>query len=345
LSEDVHYRLMKQNYRDVPEWVYFIVLCISSAIGMIGVGVYRSNVSPVVVIYGIIMPLLCMIPCGLIQAVTGLTVPTNVIAEFIGGSLNQGNADALMYFKTYGYISCYQALLFSNDLKLAHYSKLPPWHTFTVQMWATMIYTIVSASIFNFAMGLNGICTPEATFNFTCPGQTVYFTAAVFWGTLSPNRLFGAGKRYNTMLIGFPMGVVLVLVYWAMRKRWPRWQLLRQTHPVLLCEGPIWIASPYNISYLTPSLYITLFSFQFVRKRYTQLWAKYNYVLAASFPCGIAVSAIIIFFALDIPKGGLSVTWWGNTVSYEGCEGAGGCPLLTVPADPGYFGPPQGSFT
>ena len=211
LSEDIHYRLMRQNYKDVPEWVYLIVMVVSATIGMIGVGIYPSNTSPVVVIYGIIMPILCMVPCGIIQAVTGLTVPTNVIAEFIGGALNEGNADALMYFKTYGYISCYQALLFSNDLKLAHYAKLPPWNTFAVQMWATFVYCLSSSSVFNFAMGLSGICTQDATFNFTCPGQHVYFTASVFWGTLSPKRLFGPGKRYNTMLIGFPVGIILVL--------------------------------------------------------------------------------------------------------------------------------------
>ena len=82
-------------------------------------------------------------------------------------------------------------MAFSNDLKLAHYSKLPPWHTFTGQMWATFVYSIVSASVFNFAMGFRGVCTEDADFNFTCPGQEQYFTAAVFWGTLSPKRLFG----------------------------------------------------------------------------------------------------------------------------------------------------------
>jgi hypothetical protein len=99
-----------------------------------------------------------------------------------------------MYFKTYGYISCYQAMAFSNDLKLAHYSKLPPWHTFSAQMWATFVYCIVSASVFNFAMSFKGVCTSDAQFSFTCPGQTQYFTAAVFWGTLSPKRLFGVSQ-------------------------------------------------------------------------------------------------------------------------------------------------------
>ena len=202
---------MRQNYKDVPEWVYLLVLVVFAVLGMVGVGVYPSQTSPVVVIYGIIMPLLCMIPCGIIQAVTGFTVPTNVLAEFIGGSFVEGNANALMYFKTYGYISCYQALLFSNDLKLALYTKIPPWDTFIVQMWATLISSVVSAGIFNFVMGLRDVCTGNGIFDFTCPQQHIYFTAAVFWGTLSPKRLFGPGKRYNTMLIGFPIGIVVVL--------------------------------------------------------------------------------------------------------------------------------------
>ena len=95
-------------------------------------------------------------------------------------------------------------MAFSNDLKLAHYSKLPPWHTFTGQMWATFVYSIVSASIFNFAMGFRDVCTESAAFNFTCPGQTQYFTAAVFWGTLSPKRLFGVSFCGVTELLLTP---------------------------------------------------------------------------------------------------------------------------------------------
>lgn len=75
------------------------------------------------------------------------------------------------------------------------------------------------------------------------------------------------------------------------------------------------------------------------------MWAKYNYVIAAAFPTGIAVTAVIVFFGLEIPKGGIAVTWWGNTVSYQGCEGAGGCPRLVPSNVTGYFGPPLGTFT
>jgi hypothetical protein len=81
------------------------------------------------------------------------------------------------------------------------------------------------------------------------------------------------------MLLGFPAGVVMVLgespvvcrrlslivVYWAMRKKWPRWGKLRQIHPVMLCQGPVYYLAPYNVSYMLPWLYVTLFSFQYIK--------------------------------------------------------------------------------
>lgn len=58
---------------------------------------------------------------------------------------------------------------------------------------------------------------------------------------------------------------------------------------------------------------------------------------------GIALAAIVIFFALEIPN--VEIDWWGNDVSYLGCEGSA-CRRFEIP-DVGYFGPEPGtdSFT
>lgn len=63
-------------------------------------------------------------------------------------------------------------------------------------------------------------------------------------------------------------------------------------------------------------------------------------MIAAAFSAAIAISAIIQFFAISWP--GLEVDWWGNTVSYEGCEGTA-CRLLPIP-EKGYFGPDIGGW-
>ena len=105
--------------------------------------------------------------------------------------------------------------------------------------------------------------------------------------------------------------------------------------PTLVIGGMLQYA-PYNLSYLTPGIYVSFAFMSYIRNHYYKWWERYNYVLAASLQAGVAFSAIIIFFAVQYhPK---TVNWWGNSVSYAGQDGAGGA-RLAIPSDPGYFGP------
>lgn len=69
-------------------------------------------------------------------------------------------------------------------------------------------------------------------------------------------------------------------------------------------------------------------------------WTKYTYVLSAALTAGVAISALVMFFAVDYhPK---TVEWWGNTVSSAGVDGSS-VGILPIP-ERGYFGPEKGSF-
>ncbi|MCV5191696.1 OPT/YSL family transporter, partial [Escherichia coli] len=85
------------------------------------------------------LAIIFVIPLGIIKAMPGIEVTLNVLAEFIGGSWVQGNALAMNYFKSFGYVTCAHAVWFANDLKLAHYVKIPPKHTFAAQVVATLV--------------------------------------------------------------------------------------------------------------------------------------------------------------------------------------------------------------
>lgn len=43
-----------------------------------------------------------VIPIGIVAAMTGIEVTLNVLAEFIGGMIVEGNALAMNFFKSYG---------------------------------------------------------------------------------------------------------------------------------------------------------------------------------------------------------------------------------------------------
>ncbi|PNP47306.1 hypothetical protein TGAMA5MH_01122 [Trichoderma gamsii] len=335
---DVHNRLMKK-YKEVPEWWYMIVLVVSVALGCAAIAHWPTHTSPGVVFYGIALCLIFMVPTGIIYAMTGIEVSLNVLAEFIGGSFVEGNALAMCFFKTYGYVTCSHALYFSNDLKLAHYVKIPPRFTFFAQMVPTLVSTFVCVGIVTYQVHLEGVCTKDAPFKFVCPGENTFFTAAVLWGTVGPKKIWGVGGQYSETLLGFPLGVAVVVIFWLLGKYFPRSRVLRSTHPVVLLFGGLQWA-PYNLTYMWPAVPVAAFSWVYIKKRYLALWSKYNFVLSAAFSAGIAISAIIQFFGLTYH--GIALDWWGNNVVAQGCE-ADDCLLKTLPEGT-FFGPSPGHY-
>lgn len=67
---------------------------------------------------------------------------------------------------------------------------------------------------------------------------------------------------------------------------------------------------------------------------------RYNYVVSAAFSAAIAIAAIAIFFALQWSS--VELGWWGNEVSFRGCEGQV-CARYEL-AEGEYFGPRVGEF-
>lgn len=336
---DIHNRLMAA-YPEVSELWYLGCLVGAIGIGCAGIAGWQTFTSVGVIFYGIALCLIFVVPVGMIKAITGVEVTLNVLAEFIGGSWSAGNALQMNYFKSYGYVTCAHALAFSNDLKLAHYLKIPPKHTFWAQIIATVVSSLVCTGVLNFQMNqIPDVCTSTQVNHYTCPGINQFFTAAVLWGTVGPKKVFGKGGMYTKLLVGFPVGLMLPIIMYCAQKKFPQKTWLRQIHvPVIFYGCIIW--APYNISYLWPAVPIGYLSMVYMKKRYIGLWSKYNYVLSASFSSAIAIAAIIIFFGLQFT--GKTVDWWGNNVSFQGCEGTP-CVTHTL-ADGEYFGPRIGEF-
>lgn len=246
------------------------------------------------------------------------------------------------YFKSFGYVTCAHAVWFANDLKLAHYIKIPPRQTFWAQMIATLVSTFVCVGVLNFQMNqIPGVCTDSAPNHFTCPGINTFFTAAVLWGTIGPIKVFGAGGQYKALLVGFPLGALLPVAFWLLQRRFKKTGWLRQIHPIAMLYGALTWA-PYNLSYIWPAVPIAWFSWVYMKNRFLGLWSKYNFVLSASFSSGIAIAAIIIFFGLQW-NGDIAIDWWGNNVVSQGCEGDY-CLRYTL-ADGESFGPGVGEFS
>ncbi|KAJ5088175.1 OPT oligopeptide transporter [Penicillium angulare] len=324
---DVHNRLMNK-YKDAPDWWFFVILVLCFVIGCVVSRVYVPSFPIWGMVVGVLLCLFLQVPYGMIYAITNSEVTNNVVAELIAGYAIPNQPTANMIFKTYGVVSCMQAIQFVCDLKMGHYMKIAPRVTFSAQIVATFIAAFVSIGVNAWALAnVPNICDDSQASGFNCEGITTFFTSSVIWGAIGPKELFAEGKIYNATLYGFLAGSLLPLPFYLMSKYFPK-SGFRYIYSPLLLYGMMNFA-PYNLTYVTAPLIVGFVFNYYIKRHYLAWWEKYAYVLTSSFGAALAISAIIIFFAVQYHT--VDINWWGNTVAFAGCDDLG-CTRRAVPS-------------
>lgn len=308
---DVHNRLMSR-YKRVPEWWFLISFLIFFALSIVTIRCWNTEMPVWCLIIALGIALFFLLPVAIIYARTNIAVGLNVITEFIIGYMLPGKPIAMMFFKTFGYITNNQAVTFAQDMKLGHYMKISPTNLFFSQFVAAIWSCFVQIAVMRWAYGaVDGLCTPEQASSFTCPGAKVFFNASIIWGVIGPQRQFSSGQMYYGLLFFFIVGAVLPIINWLILRKWPN-SLVKYLHwPVFFSgTGLIPPATPYNY---TSYCMVGLFFGWFIKRKYFHWWTKYNYSLSAGLDIGLAWSSLILSLAL-----GLTLTnfpsWWGNNV-------------------------------
>lgn len=129
-------------------WWFAVLLVITVALSFVTIYVWETHLSWWALIIGFLIAAAWTIPIGMIQAITNVQLGLNVFTEFIIGYMQPGRPNAMMLFKTYGYISMTQALYYAEDMKLGRYIKIPPRTMFTGQLIATVWSSIVQIAVF-----------------------------------------------------------------------------------------------------------------------------------------------------------------------------------------------------
>lgn len=336
---DAQCRMMSQ-YKEVPLLWYLIVSAMALALGIVCVKVYPTETPVWSIFYGLGVGIVFLVPIGLLYSMTGFSLSLNVLTELIAGYALPGRGVALMIMKAFGLNTNLQAIYFMQDQKLGHYSKVPPRATFRCQILATLVQALVVLGVANWQISnYNGICEEDQAQNFTCPNESIYYSASVIWGVIGPRRVFDG--IYPILKWCFLIGTFIPVPFYLIhRYASPKWQFLKRLDGLLIVLGFLNFA-PYNLTYYTTAFYVSFLFMNYIRKRYVLWFQKYTYVMSSGFSAGIALSAIIIFFAVQYHP--VSLNWWGNEVMYKGIDGDSSYRLKQIP-DEGYFGPEPGSY-
>lgn len=333
-ERDIHSRLM-QSYPEVPHWWYGIVGVISVIFSIIAIHLFPTQLPVWALLLAFLFATIFALPVAMVQAITNQQVALQVFHEFIAGYLLPGLPIANMLFKTCAYVGTNQAVGFSADLKLGHYMKIPPRMMFHIQVAAAVISSIVTVSVQDWMLSnVEDICTPLQKNSFVCPGTNTFATASLVWGGVGPAQLFSPGQRYNSLLYFFLIGALLPVPFYLLSRRYPLsfWRFVN----IPVCFAGVGGIPPGSgINYASWAIVGFIFNF-FIRRNHFRWWMRFNYILSAGLDAGVAISLIIIFFCIQLPRGGLSLDWWGNTVWINTAD-AMGLPLK-FPSN-GTFGP------
>ena len=332
---DVHTKMMRK-YAEVPQWWYGLLTLAVLGLALVSCLAYETDMAWWALFVALGLSAVFAIPIGMINAITNVQLGLNVITEFIIGYLQPGKPLTMMVFKTYGYITMYQALMFAQDLKLGHYMKVPPRVIFSGQVIATIWSCFVQVGVLDWAFAnIKDICARDNTQHFTCPNGRVFFNASVVWGLIGPQRIFSPGQIYNGMLYFFIVGALGPPIFYVLARMFPQ-SKLRYINVPLILGGPGQIPPASTINYTTWAAVGFVFN-KYIKTKYRGWWSNYNYVTSAGLDTGLAISTIVIFLTLQLTNQNFP-NWWGNNVVFSTMDAQGTAIQQTV-APGQHFGP------
>ncbi|KAK7299916.1 hypothetical protein RJT34_10745 [Clitoria ternatea] len=331
---DVHTRIMKKNYEQVPEWWFISILVLMLIVALITCEGFDKQLQ--LPWWGVILSLgialVFTLPIGVIQATTNMQAGLNVITELLIGYLYPGKPLANVAFKTYGYISMAQALGFLGDFKLGHYMKIPPKSMFIVQL----VGTVVASSVYFctawwLLTTIPNICNESALPKgspWICPGDEVFYNASIIWGIVGPQRMFTKDGIYPGMNWFFLIGLLAPVPVWLLARKFPNHKWIELINMPLIIAGANGIPPARSVNYITWGIVGIFFNF-YVYHKFKAWWARHTYILSAGLDAGVAFMGVALYFALQ-NYNIFGPVWWGLDA-----DGDGHCPLAKCPTAPG----------
>ncbi|EOY11966.1 hypothetical protein QUC31_001588 [Theobroma cacao] len=330
---DVHTRLMKKNYDEVPDWWFYVVLVSTMVLSIFVCEGFGKQLQ--LPWWGVLLAcaiaLFFTLPVGIIQATTNMQPGLNVITELIIGYMYPGKPLANVCFKTYGYISMAQALTFIQDLKLGHYMKIPPKSMFIVQLVGTIVASFCYFGTTWWLLStVENICVPDLLPTgspWVCPGDNVFYNASIIWGVIGPLRMFTSLGNYPQLNWFFVIGFLAPFPVWLLSLKFPEKKWIRFIHMPVILAGATGLPSAKPVHYICWGV-VGIFFNWYIYKRYKGWWARHTYVLSAAMDAGVAIMGVLIFFILQSLDNTIGPDWWG-------LEASDHCPLASCPTAPG----------
>ncbi|KAF8934583.1 hypothetical protein BGZ47_010304 [Haplosporangium gracile] len=205
---------------DIHHW-----WCTALFVGMIAISVFTCEYYGYMpwraVFLAILLAVVFALPVGLIHVLTNQQPGLNITTKYVISCILPGEPVPNVAFKSLGYISMTQAMLFTSGLKFSHYMKVPHHAMFWAQLLGTTIAGLINLIAANWLLNTQpDICTKKRR-EFKRHFVNTFYSASVIWGVIAPNLMFGPSLMYNAVNYFFVLGLGLPLPFYFIKKAYP----------------------------------------------------------------------------------------------------------------------------
>ncbi|RZR74902.1 hypothetical protein BHM03_00045879, partial [Ensete ventricosum] len=329
--QDVHTRLMKQNYEPIPGWWFHTLLFSMMGFSILVCEIFRDQLQ--LRYWGILLAgalVFIFLPLeGVMEATTSSGFSTSVLLEIIIGYLQSGKPIANITFASYAFNALNTAKYFIIEFKLAHYMKIPPKVMFLIQVLGTLLATSVNFGIsWWFLYSVENLCHPELLPKgspWTCPWEKRSFALGVTWGVIGPTRMFYPHGTYSIIFVFVIIGFLAPVGVWMLSRAYPEKTWIRLINwPVIFGVGNF-VPPATTVNVWSWFIFGLIFNY-FIFQRFKGWWARYNYVLSNGLDSGASLLTIFITLFLQF-RGIYGPNWWGLQMDDH-------CPLAHCPTAP-----------
>ncbi|CAM1502651.1 Fc.00g074270.m01.CDS01 [Cosmosporella sp. VM-42] len=310
--------VLQRSYDEIP-FRWFLTLFIISFVTLVAIIGKGLMFIPIWTYFvAIATGALVVVPLGWLYALSNFQLPIGTTNELLYGLM----VNAVSGFKnpcgasTYGAIAgdaWYRAQYNLQDMKIGHYMHVPPKTVFFSQIFGSLIGIPINYAVVRWVLDtkseyLSG-AVDDPTHQWTGQSLASYLTTGVQYVLVGPARLFKE-DIYRAVPYGFLVGAIAPVIMYGLHRAFPRAKF-NLWNTTIFFSG---LSNFYgNISTGYTSSFIGGFVVMFWAYRYRyELWARWNYILAAAFDAGFNFNMLLIFLCFGAGKVIEMPHWWGN---------------------------------
>ncbi|ORX38167.1 OPT oligopeptide transporter protein-domain-containing protein [Kockovaella imperatae] len=336
---------MMLAYPEAPEWWYTILFLFGFVISIITVCAFPTQTPWWTILAIVGIGAFLTVPWVIIQSIADTGIQLGTIWQVLPGLWFPGEPLPQLMLLMLGDAFEVMAGSFTNNLKMAHYARMPPRAVFRGHVIACAINVVIYCAILQVYLSFfnsdSTLCQWDNPQHMVCAGPHGVYASVIQFGAFGTNNMF---KLYPKLSWCFWLGGILGVGWIAGEYGLPRlhnrikgrmeasrfawfdryiWttggRILGTLNPAIALSGALNWSGNNNLTYATTGIYIAWLFQYYLKRRYTAWWQKYAYLLFAGINVGVAISGLIgtLVFSFGAGKG-VSFKWRGNTISQAG---------------------------